>query len=229
MLAASVQITSSPLLWALRSSVSLTALAPSSAVGTMRGVFLYGGSVTANQIVVMAQMNLRPAQPVIAPSASSSVRTATVPILASSVMATQTALMVQMRALLSAVTTDARKTSSSVKTRSVSLCPGTATGQTTVQMAATRTQTFVARGPADRDSSSVPTGAVCHQAMYVTPRTTVEMDQMNHLKPAWVQTTSAMRTLSSLARQTTAVFLSGPDVTAPMTASTTATSKAVRR
>ena len=35
-----------------------------------------------------------------------------------------------------------------------------------------------------------------------------------------------MRTLSSLARQTTAVFLSGPDVTAPMTASTTATSKA---
>ena len=59
--------------------------------------------MTANQIVVMAQMNLRPAQPVIAPSASSSVRTATVPILASSVTATQTALMVQMRALLSAV------------------------------------------------------------------------------------------------------------------------------
>lgn len=66
-------------------------------------MFLYGGSVMANQIAVMAQMNLRPAHPVIAPLASSSVRTATVPILVSSVMATLTALMVQMRMLLSAV------------------------------------------------------------------------------------------------------------------------------
>lgn len=67
------------------------------------GVFLYGGSVTASQIVVMAQMNLRPARLVIAPLASSSVRTATVPILVSSVMATLTVLMVPMRMLLSVV------------------------------------------------------------------------------------------------------------------------------
>lgn len=43
----------------------------------------------------------------------------------------------------------------------------------------------------------------------------------------WVQTTSVMRTRSSPARQTTAVFLGGHAVTAPTIASTTATSKAV--
>lgn len=67
------------------------------------GVFLYGGSVTASQIAVMAQMNLRPARPVIAPLVSSSVKMATVPTPASSVMATRTALTVQTRMRLSAV------------------------------------------------------------------------------------------------------------------------------
>lgn len=67
------------------------------------GVFLYGGSVTASQIVVMAQMNLRPARPVVVPLASSSVKIATVPTPASSVTATRTALTVQTRMRLSVV------------------------------------------------------------------------------------------------------------------------------
>lgn len=57
----------------------------------------------ANQTVVMAQTNLRPAHLVIVPLASSSVRTAIAPTLASSVMGTQTALTAQMRMLLSVV------------------------------------------------------------------------------------------------------------------------------
>lgn len=67
------------------------------------GVFLYGGSVTASQIVVMAQMNLRPARPVIAPLASSSVKMATVPTPASSATETQTAPTAQTRMRHSAV------------------------------------------------------------------------------------------------------------------------------
>lgn len=57
----------------------------------------------ASQIAAMAQMNLRPAPPVTAPSAGSSVKTVTVPTLASSATATQTAPTAQMRMLLSAV------------------------------------------------------------------------------------------------------------------------------
>ncbi len=67
------------------------------------GVFLYGGSVTASQIAVMVQTNLRPAHLVTAPLASSSVKMVTAPTPASSAMATQIALMVQTRMRLSAV------------------------------------------------------------------------------------------------------------------------------
>lgn len=58
---------------------------------------------------------------------------------------------------------------------------------------------------------------------------------INHMLPCnaniscpvqWVQATSVMR-LSSPARQTTAVSLSGPGVTVPTTASTTVTRRAV--
>lgn len=184
--------------------------------------------MTANQIAAMALMNLRPAHLDIAPLANSSVKTATVPTPVLSVMATQTALMVQTRMMLSAVTTAARKTSSSVKTRSAFLCPGTVMEYLTVQTAVMKTQKAAPRRRADRDSSSVPMDAVYHQAMCVMLRMTVAMGLMSPIKPAWVQSTSAMRTQSSLVRPTTAAFLSGPSVMAPMTASTTATSKAAR-
>lgn len=59
--------------------------------------------MTANQIVGMAQMNLRHVHHVTAPLDSSSVKTATVPTPASSAMATQTALTIPMRMRLSAV------------------------------------------------------------------------------------------------------------------------------
>lgn len=67
------------------------------------GVFPYGGSVTASQIAAMAQMNLRPALPVFAPLAHSSVGTETALTPASSVTLTLTALTVQTRMRLSAV------------------------------------------------------------------------------------------------------------------------------
>lgn len=67
------------------------------------GVFPYGGSATANQIAAMAQMNLRPALPVTAPPASSSVKTVTAPTPASSVTATRTAPTAQTRTQRSAV------------------------------------------------------------------------------------------------------------------------------
>lgn len=67
------------------------------------GVFLFGGSAMASQIVATAQMNLRHVRLVIAPLASSSVRMATVPTPASSATATRTAPTAPTRTLLSAV------------------------------------------------------------------------------------------------------------------------------
>lgn len=66
-------------------------------------VFLYGGSVMANQTAEMARMSLRPAHLATAPLESSSVKMATAHTPVSSVMAIQTALTVQTRMLLSAV------------------------------------------------------------------------------------------------------------------------------
>lgn len=67
------------------------------------GAFRYGGSVMVSRTVVMARMNLRPAHLATVQLACSSVKMATAPTLASSATATKTALMAQMRMLLSAV------------------------------------------------------------------------------------------------------------------------------
>lgn len=223
-----VLITSSVCLWASKYSVWLTAPVHSSAVGTMRSVYPFGGSVMVSLTVVMAQMNLRLVLLDTVPSVSSSVRTGTAPIQASSATVTRTVPTTQTRTLPSAVTTGARITSSSVKTRTASPCRGTVMGLRTVRMAVTRTPTAALRGRVNRDSSSAPMDSVSLRATCVMPKMTVEMGPMNPLKPAWVQVMSVMK-LSSPVKQTTAVSLCGLVVTAPMTAWTTVTSRAVRR
>lgn len=67
------------------------------------GVFLFGGSVMASQTAEMAQTSPKPVHRVFAPLGSFSVEMEIAPTQASSVMATQTVLTIQMRMLLSAV------------------------------------------------------------------------------------------------------------------------------
>lgn len=67
------------------------------------GAFLFGGSAMASQIAGMALMNPKHVPHVIAPSVNFSVRMGIALIRASSVMATPTALTIQMRMLLCAV------------------------------------------------------------------------------------------------------------------------------
>lgn len=67
------------------------------------GVFLFGGSVMASQTAEMAQTSPKPVLRVVAPLASFSVKMEIAPTQASSVMATQTVLTIQMRMLPSAV------------------------------------------------------------------------------------------------------------------------------
>lgn len=66
-------------------------------------MFLFGGSAMASQTAEMALMNPKHVHRVIAPLANFSVKMEIAPSLASSVMAMQTALTIQMRTQLSAV------------------------------------------------------------------------------------------------------------------------------
>lgn len=67
------------------------------------GAFLFGGSAMASQIAGMALMNPKHVHHVTAPSANFSVKIGIALTRASSVMAMQTALTIQMRMLLCAV------------------------------------------------------------------------------------------------------------------------------